>query len=324
MCVVLKKHVYYALFPFVLCFIVACGEDVPIVTIVPTVAATIAPTEVAAATPTPPLPPGPLVSRIELMILESFPVRVNAIVYGSLPDRCTSIASFDTLHDGNKLLVNLNTVSAETCEPGAVPYEQIVQLNVEDLAAGKYIVDVEGVKESFEFTIDNFITPTDVPILPTDTPLPTLEPTEIPLITISGMIWDDLCDTSEIVWGEPLPDGCLSMVGGRVRANGEIDPDESGIPGVLMAVGKERCSGETESFMQVVSDENGRYTFPDLEAGTWCVYIDIDTGRNVEVLQMGNGSSVTAPTPDRTGTTVTPERLSAERVINFGWDYDDN
>lgn len=316
-------NLHYLFFSLLIFYIVACQESTGITTEPTFIPPTLLPTKKIVdnepiPTPQPFVPPGPLVNDIELMVFESFPVQVNVIIYGTLPDHCTSIASVDTLRDDDRLIVNLNTSSTIDCAIGAKRYEQIVKLNVEDLRAGTYYVDVEGVRESFELKIDNFI----IPNADSSSDIPNNG--VVPLVTISGMVWNDLCDTSLIIWGKPLPDGCLNTMGGRVQANGKIDADEVGIPDVLMVIGKGQCSSNTVPFLDTMTNKNGEFSFPDLEIELWCVYIDLDTGANVPILQMGNGSTVTAPMRDRTGITIRPEELLSSTVVNFGWDYDDN
>ena len=93
------------------------------------------------------------VQTVEIQILESFPVQVNAIARGQLPDAgCTTIASVSQSRSGNTFNVTLTT----TIDPNALcsqvitPFEYVVPLDVSSLLPAQYIVNVNGVEVSFE------------------------------------------------------------------------------------------------------------------------------------------------------------------------------
>jgi hypothetical protein len=126
-------------------FLVACS---------PAAAAT--PTAVATA-------PGPaasaaVVESIEIQILESFPVQVHAVVRGNLPDAgCTTIKSVEQVREGNTFKITLVTTTdpLALCAQALTPFERIVPLDVRDLAAGTYVVNANGVEQSFELPVQN-------------------------------------------------------------------------------------------------------------------------------------------------------------------------
>ncbi|MBN1178403.1 MAG: hypothetical protein JXD18_04275 [Anaerolineae bacterium] len=101
------------------------------------------------------------VDSIQLLIMESFPVQVNAIVSGNLPDGCTEIDSWDQVLEGQEIRVTLTTRRPRNvmCTEALVPYEQTVSLDVLGLPAGEYTVRVNGVAadQPLEFTVDNAI-----------------------------------------------------------------------------------------------------------------------------------------------------------------------
>ena len=110
------------------------------------------------ATPSPivteeiPVTSAAVVESIEIQILESFPVQVNAVLRGQLPDAgCTTIASVDQARVGNTITLTLNTTTdpLALCEPALTPFEHVVALEVRDLPAGDYTVSVAGIEESF-------------------------------------------------------------------------------------------------------------------------------------------------------------------------------
>ena len=97
------------------------------------------------------------VDSIEILILESFPVQVMIIARGSLPDSCTEIGNITQMREGNTFLVAIETLRDPDliCAQVTVPFQESVSLDVEGLPAGTYVVDVNGVRDSFVLAIDN-------------------------------------------------------------------------------------------------------------------------------------------------------------------------
>lgn len=92
------------------------------------------------------------VHSVEIQTLESYPLQVNAIARGFLPDSgCTSIVSVNQVREGNTFTVTLMTAvnPAATCLATLTPFEQVISLNVNNLVPGTYIVHVNGVEASF-------------------------------------------------------------------------------------------------------------------------------------------------------------------------------
>lgn len=99
-----------------------------------------------------------VVESIEIQILESFPVQVHAVVRGNLPDAgCTTIKSVDQVRDGNTFKITLVTTTdpLALCAQALTPFEQVIPLDVKDLAAGTYVVNVNGVEQSFDLPTQN-------------------------------------------------------------------------------------------------------------------------------------------------------------------------
>lgn len=97
------------------------------------------------------------VDSIEIVILESFPVQVMIIARGDLPDSCTEIGNITQRREGNTFLVTIETLRDQDliCAQVTVPFQESVSLDVEGLPAGTYVVDVNGVRDSFVLAIDN-------------------------------------------------------------------------------------------------------------------------------------------------------------------------
>jgi inhibitor of cysteine peptidase len=131
--------------------------------------ATVAPTEVPpSATPAPeghdidPTPGAVItgtaqIDTIDLLIMESFPVQINAHVVGWLGDGCTSMGEVTQTREGNTITVNIPTTrpAEAVCTMQLVGFEETIPLDVAGLPAGTYTVDVNGVTETFTLDVDN-------------------------------------------------------------------------------------------------------------------------------------------------------------------------
>ncbi len=99
------------------------------------------------------------VESIQILMLESFPVQINVIVKGYLPDGCTQIDRIKQGEDAatNTLRVKITTTrpADAMCTAALEPFEEVVSLDVYGLAAGTYTVDVNGVTDTFTFDVDN-------------------------------------------------------------------------------------------------------------------------------------------------------------------------
>ncbi|MGH2541439.1 MAG: hypothetical protein ACRDIB_01495 [Ardenticatenaceae bacterium] len=121
---------------------------------------------VSSTDPTPTQPPPPsgeietgvaMVESVDVLILESFPVQIHANVRGNLPDTCTQLGEPEQMRDDNTFTVTLPTLreAGISCAEALTPFETTIPLDVADLPAGEYIVDVNGVTGSFTLQMDN-------------------------------------------------------------------------------------------------------------------------------------------------------------------------
>ena len=99
------------------------------------------------------------VEKIEIQILESFPVQVNVIVEGYLPDNCTEIDRIMEIRDENTFFINIKTKRPADvfCTQVIRPFEETITLDVDGLKAGVYEVNVNSTIDSFELTMDNVL-----------------------------------------------------------------------------------------------------------------------------------------------------------------------
>ena len=98
------------------------------------------------------------VEEIEIIILESFPVQIQVIARGNLPDPCTEIYQITQKKEDNTFFITIKTSRpADPCIQIIVHFEVKIPLNVYGLLAGTYTVDVNGVQGTFDLEIDNIL-----------------------------------------------------------------------------------------------------------------------------------------------------------------------
>lgn len=98
-----------------------------------------------------------VVEAIKILILESFPVQVQVIARGQLPDGCTKIGQINQQRNGTTFVVTITTSRPVQafCTLALVPFEEVIVLDVLGLAAGVYTVEVNDVSDSFSLAVDN-------------------------------------------------------------------------------------------------------------------------------------------------------------------------
>ena len=99
------------------------------------------------------------INRIDIIKLESFPIYVNVVAQGNLPNNCTIIDQITEQKNGNTLTVKM-TMTHQTnkvCTKVTKPFEEIIPLNVTGLSAGIYTVKINSIVDTFELNVDNII-----------------------------------------------------------------------------------------------------------------------------------------------------------------------
>ena len=268
-------------------------------------------TPTAAATD-PPTQQEANVDSIEILILESFPVQVNVRARGDLPDGCTTIDTVDTTRDGTRFNIIITTLrqTGDLCSEALVPFEETISLDVVDLPAGTYAVNVNGINGSFTLQVDN---------VAQAEPTPTATPADSNMGIVNGRVWHDLC---AVAGGDGSDEnavpsaGCIASLAGGFQANSLLDEGEPGIPGILVNLGEGACPADA-SVATATTDEDGDYVFTDLSAGTYCVSIDALDSANESLLP----GAWTFPEADVSSSTITLADGDLVTGINFGWDY---
>ena len=97
------------------------------------------------------------VESIEILTMESFPVQIQVIAEGYLPDGCTEIDEIKTETEGNTFNINITTKRPKEaiCTQAIESFTETIPLEVRGLSAGNYTVNVNGVNGSFELAVDN-------------------------------------------------------------------------------------------------------------------------------------------------------------------------
>jgi hypothetical protein len=250
---------------------------------------------------------------IDIVILESFPVQVHAIVRGTLPDACSFVERVDQAREGNAFQIEMTIARHPNmrCAPQATPFEETVPLDVHGLPAGTYTVTAHGATATFDLAVDN--------ILPEETSDGVEEPMEPARAdAIGGRVWHDVC---AVAGGEGSASvstsaNCVPGAQGGVEADGIMQPDEPGMGFVQVELGTGACP--STGLATTTTDEEGYYTFSELEPGDYCVTVDALHESNAPFMLPGTW---TQPRLDFAAVAVTLDGETGQGEINFGWDH---
>lgn len=106
-----------------------------------------------------------VVEKIDIAVMESFPVQISVLATGYLPDGCTTVGDVKQRYGNGTFDVTLESkkpLDAQNCTQAIVPFEKNFSLSgVVGLPKGTYAVDVNGVRGQFTLDVDNFISETD-------------------------------------------------------------------------------------------------------------------------------------------------------------------
>ncbi|PID86302.1 MAG: hypothetical protein CSB13_03925, partial [Chloroflexi bacterium] len=225
---------------------------------------------------------------------------------------CTKIDDILTQAEGNHFDVAITTVQqpGEACTAAAVPFAEMVPLDVDDLDAGTYTVTVNGIKGSFTLAADNRL-PDEETAAEVTAEAPTVTETAV----INGLVWHDLCTPPTTADTEAV--GCVETEEGSFQANGILDSGEPGIAEITLNLGEGDCPAT--GIATTVTKNDGSYTFTDLTAGKYCVSIDTLGADNQAILIPG---SWTYPDSGISETAVTLAEGETSEPVDFGWDYE--
>jgi hypothetical protein len=270
---------------------------------------------VIANAPAPALNNEAVIDTVDIMILESFPVQVNAVIKGKLPDGCVKIERISRERSGSTFLATIITTRQPDagCIAQLQPFEQVVPLDVSGLAPGAYTVTVGGANTvSTTFQLSGDSPPAATATLPPATIAP--NPTALPPgASISGIVWADFCQLRTS--GSPSV-GCRPDGRGSFRADGIYSNGEVGLAGVQVTLNRGGCAAVQAYAVKIMTDTGGFYFFGDLAPGPYCVVIEPQVEPNRSLLLPGDWS-YPAPGVGRAEVSV---GVGESKTADFGWD----
>ncbi|NPA06419.1 MAG: hypothetical protein GXO54_03345 [Chloroflexi bacterium] len=258
-------------------------------------------------------PAGLQVDELVLRVSDQYPVQVQALVRGMLPNPCTQVDAPSIAFDGQTFTIHLAPRPAETaCEGDPVPFEMPIPLDVYGLPAGTYRVRVGSLEQTFTLTQDNGLVPTPLSTQAGGSAVGTAAPSPTPTSTaqgrIEGRVWEDRCTPPD----DPdatLPPGCRRYAQG-LAGDGLPQPDEPGLAGVRVDLAAGPCPGTPSAQAQTGPD--GSFVFDQLPWGTYCVQVPTPQD------PLGPGLW-TAPSLEQgqVEVTLSPDQPVAQ--VNFAW-----
>ena len=104
------------------------------------------------------------VESVEIQIMPTDPIQVNAIVRGSLTEACAKLGSTQLSYESNTFLIALLTTSPtdQGCAQVITPFEQTIPLDTTGLPPGEYTVKANGVSAVFSLPAEGTSTVTPV------------------------------------------------------------------------------------------------------------------------------------------------------------------
>ena len=114
------------------------------------------PTPVIEATSVPSYQPVE-VNQVKAEVGVGSPIPVQVTVTGTLPDTCAQIELVQQKQVGSNFGITISTIpsNAEGCMQDSLPFEIVIPLNITNLPAGFYSVEVNGSRADFEVDTAN-------------------------------------------------------------------------------------------------------------------------------------------------------------------------
>jgi hypothetical protein len=153
--------------------------------------------------------------------------------------------------------------------------------------------------------------PDDTPVIPTATQSPNIA-------SISGYVWQDICDNPD--QNGDAPSGCIKVQSLDVfMADGIREAGETGLANVSVELGIGSCPANAVWFTK--TDGDGKFTFQGLVAGVYCVRAVIYEGSG-QLARIESGAWTYPVSLDEAlkGTqTLTLQTGEQRENVNFGW-----
>lgn len=102
-----------------------------------------------------------VITGLQIMIMESWPLQASVQIDGELGDGCTELEPITTEREGDTFFITVKTArpADAVCTLELRFFSETVPLDIEGLEAGTYTVDVNGVTETFTLDQDNVASP---------------------------------------------------------------------------------------------------------------------------------------------------------------------
>jgi len=97
------------------------------------------------------------VKSVKVNVFGTFPIRVNATIRGELLDSCLVLDQFIPDRKDHTFAIQITTLrqTERPCQKLSKSFDLVVPLEVDNLPAGSYTVNVHGVTDNFELSVDN-------------------------------------------------------------------------------------------------------------------------------------------------------------------------
>jgi hypothetical protein len=97
------------------------------------------------------------IDQAEVEVGVGSPIPVQVIVTGNLPDTCAQIELVQQKQEGSHFEITMSTIpsNAEGCVQDTLPFRMMIPLNITNLPAGSYTVEVNGVGADFQLETGN-------------------------------------------------------------------------------------------------------------------------------------------------------------------------
>ena len=246
------------------------------------------------------------VDSVDIEILKSDPVQINAVASVRLPDACTTLGDSQLHYASNTFQITLWTVSPTDrgCAQVITHAGSTYALNAIDLQPGTYTVTVNSASKVFSLTAAD--------LTPDATPAGSASG------SINGWVWHDMCAVSSEGRSIKPSSGCV-QTGLLYHANGILENGEPSIGGLQVTLGAGACpSAGLKETTTITTDLS--YSFTGLAAGTYCVGIDPLHEPSGSKLQPGSWT-YPAAIDGPISTTISLKPGENKFDVNFGWDY---
>jgi hypothetical protein len=102
-----------------------------------------------------------VITDVQIMIMESWPLQASAQIDGELGDGCTELGPITTEREGDTFYITVKTTrpAEAVCTMELRFFSESVSLDILGLEAGTYTVDVNSVTETFTLEQDNVMEP---------------------------------------------------------------------------------------------------------------------------------------------------------------------